>query len=44
LEIEVLQEAESVGISENHPIAQTLSRSIETTKGKPPKFELCPGL
>lgn len=44
LEIEVFQEAESAGISEDHPIAQTLARNIEAIKGKRPKFELCPGL
>jgi succinyl-diaminopimelate desuccinylase len=44
LEIEVLQEAESAGISEDHPIARALARNIETIKGRSPKFELCPGL
>jgi succinyl-diaminopimelate desuccinylase len=44
LEIEVFQEAPSSGVSETHPVAQTLARSIATATGKPPVFELCPGL
>jgi acetylornithine deacetylase/succinyl-diaminopimelate desuccinylase family protein len=44
LDIEVLQEAESAGTSEYHPLAETLARNIEAIKGKRPRFELCPGV
>jgi succinyl-diaminopimelate desuccinylase len=44
LEIDVLQEGESAGISEHDPIAQSLARNVEVVKGKKPKFALCPGL
>jgi succinyl-diaminopimelate desuccinylase len=44
LDIEVLQEAESAGTSEDHPLAQTLARNTEAIKGKRPRFELCPGV
>jgi acetylornithine deacetylase/succinyl-diaminopimelate desuccinylase family protein len=44
LEVEILQEGESAGVSESHPLAQSLARNIEEIKGSRPKFELCPGL
>lgn len=44
LEIEVLQEGTSSGVSETHPVAQALSRAIEQVMGKPPAFEMCPAL
>lgn len=44
LEIEIFQEAPSSGVSETHPLAQTLARTIATVTGKSPVFEMCPGL
>ena len=44
LEIEVFQEGESTGVSQDHSLAQALGKNIEAVKGKRPKFELCPGL
>jgi acetylornithine deacetylase/succinyl-diaminopimelate desuccinylase-like protein len=43
-EVEVLQEGASAGVPEDHPLAQTLGRAIETLTGSPPAFEMCPGL
>ena len=42
--MEIFQEGASSGTSEEHPLARTLSRAIETVTGKPPVFEMCPGL
>lgn len=44
LEVEILQEAPSSGVSETHPLAQTLAHNIEQVTGKAAVFELCPGL
>lgn len=44
LEIQVLQQAHSCGVSENHPVAQALAESIEAVTGERPAFEMCPGL
>ena len=44
LDVEVFQEAPSSGVSEAHPLAQTLARTIETVTGSTPVFEMCPGL
>jgi len=44
LDVEILQEGRSSGCSEDSPIAQTLSGSIEQITGKRPVFELCPAL
>jgi succinyl-diaminopimelate desuccinylase len=44
LEVDVLQEGESAGVPEDDAVAQALSASIQTVKGEPPAFELCPGL
>ncbi len=44
LEMEVFQEAPSSGVSETHPLAQTLARTITTVTGNSPTFEMCPGL
>ena len=44
LAVEVLQEGESAGTSENAPLADALARSIEQVTGRPTQFELCPGL
>jgi acetylornithine deacetylase/succinyl-diaminopimelate desuccinylase family protein len=44
LDVEVFQEAPSSGVSETHPLAQTLARNIATVTGNSPVFEMCPGL
>jgi succinyl-diaminopimelate desuccinylase len=44
LDVEVFQEAPSSGVSETHPLAQTLARNIATVTGNYPAFEMCPGL
>jgi succinyl-diaminopimelate desuccinylase len=44
LEVEILQEAPSSGVSETHRLAQTLAHNIEQVTGKAAVFELCPGL
>jgi succinyl-diaminopimelate desuccinylase len=44
LDIEILQEGESSGISEDTPLAQVLTKNIEAITGQRPKFEMCPGL
>lgn len=42
--IEVLQRAESASTAQAHPVAPILARCIEAVEGKPPRFELCPGV
>ena len=42
--VEVFQEAPSSGVSETHPLAQTLARTIAMVTGNSPAFEMCPGL
>lgn len=44
LEIEVLQQGESSGFSEDHPIAHTLAETIQSVTGRLPTFEMCPGI
>jgi succinyl-diaminopimelate desuccinylase len=44
LEVEILQEGQSCGVSENSPVGRALARSIERVTGSAPRFELCPGL
>jgi len=44
LDVETLQEGESSGTHEDHPVAQVLSRCIKAVTGKAPSFEMCPGL
>jgi succinyl-diaminopimelate desuccinylase len=43
-EVEILQEGSSSGVSEEHPLARALGRAIESVTGRPPAFEMCPGL
>jgi acetylornithine deacetylase/succinyl-diaminopimelate desuccinylase-like protein len=31
-------------VPEEHPLALVLSRAVESVTGKPPTFEMCPGL
>ena len=44
LEVELLQEASSSGVSETHPVALALADAIKQVSGKVPAFALCPGL
>jgi acetylornithine deacetylase/succinyl-diaminopimelate desuccinylase-like protein len=44
LKSETLQEGWSASSSEVSPLARALSQSIEEVQGKPPPFEMCPGL
>ncbi len=44
LEIEVLQQGSSSGVSEDHPVAKILAETIEAVTGRHPAFEMCPGL
>jgi acetylornithine deacetylase/succinyl-diaminopimelate desuccinylase family protein len=42
--VEIFQEGSSSGVPEEHPLARTLAQAIESVTGKPPAFEMCPGL
>ena len=44
LEIDVLQEGYSSGVSEDHPVAKVLADTIEAVMGERPAFEMCPGI
>lgn len=44
LEIEVLQEGYSSGVSENHPIARAFAETIQAVIGERPTFSMCPGI
>jgi len=44
MDIEVLQEAYSSGVSEDHPVARTLAETIQAVVGERPLFTMCPGL
>ncbi|HYL78446.1 MAG TPA: ArgE/DapE family deacylase [Bryobacteraceae bacterium] len=44
LDVEVLQEGQSCGVSENDPVAQALAHSIQQVTGRAAQFEMCPGL
>ena len=44
MELEVLQEAYSSGVSEDHPVAQVLAQTIQAVLGERPCFSMCPGL
>ena len=44
LEIELLQEGESAGVSENNPVARALTGNVRRITGSSPRFEMCPGL
>ena len=44
LEVKVLQEGHSCGVSVDHPVAQTLARTVEEVTGTRPAFEMCPGI
>ena len=42
--IDVLQRAPSAGTEETHPAALALAACVEAIEGRPPRFELCPGV
>jgi succinyl-diaminopimelate desuccinylase len=44
LEWEVLQEGPSASCSEGESLGRALAQSVEAVLGKPPRFEMCPGL
>ncbi len=44
LDVEVLQEGEACGVSEDHPLARRLGEAIEAVTGRWPDFEMSPGL
>jgi len=44
LEVESLQEGNSSGTPDDHPVARTLAESVREVTGAPPAFEMCPGL
>ncbi len=44
LEVEILQEGFSSGVSEDHPVARALAETIEELFGVRPAFEMCPGI
>ena len=43
LQVEVLQEGGSSGVSEDQPVARVLAEAIEAVTGERPIFEMCPG-
>ena len=43
-EVEIIQEGHAAGSPEDHPVSRILANAIEATTGKPPQFEMCPGL
>jgi acetylornithine deacetylase/succinyl-diaminopimelate desuccinylase family protein len=44
IDVEVLQEGDAAGSSEQDPLAVALAASVAEVEGAPPRFELCPGL
>lgn len=44
LDVEVLQEASSAGVSEREPLAEALASGVEDVVGLRPEFEMCPGV
>jgi acetylornithine deacetylase/succinyl-diaminopimelate desuccinylase family protein len=44
MDIEVLQEGYSSGVSDDHPVAQALAGTVEAVMGERPLFTMCPGL
>jgi len=43
LEVEILQECQSSGVSEDSPEARALAETIAAVTGRRPAFEMCPG-
>jgi len=44
IEVEVIQEGRSSGSDERGPLGRALAESIVDITGRPPRFEMCPGL
>jgi acetylornithine deacetylase/succinyl-diaminopimelate desuccinylase-like protein len=44
MEVEVLQEGPSSGVSADHPVARVLAAAVQAETGEPPAFEMCPGI
>jgi succinyl-diaminopimelate desuccinylase len=44
IEVEVIQEGASAGVSEDTPVARALASNVELVTGARPEFEMCPGL
>jgi succinyl-diaminopimelate desuccinylase len=44
IDVEVLQEGDAAGSSEQDPLAVALAESVAEVEGEAPRFELCPGL
>ena len=44
MEVEVLQEGRSCGVSEDHPLARALAETVAAVTGERPAFEMCPGI
>lgn len=44
LDVEILQEGRSAGVSQDDPVARALAASVEAVTGRAPSFEMCPGL
>jgi acetylornithine deacetylase/succinyl-diaminopimelate desuccinylase-like protein len=44
LEIDILQEGDSSGVSENHPVAEAIAETIQTVMVEGPAFEMCPAI
>jgi succinyl-diaminopimelate desuccinylase len=44
VDVEIFQEGDSAGTSEDDPLARALAASVAEVEGSPPAFELCPGL
>ena len=44
LDVEVLQEGRSCGVSDDDPLGRTLAHSIQQLTGRAAQFEMCPGL
>jgi len=43
MDVEVLQEASSSGVSEDHPVAQALAEPVQTVVGERPALPRLPG-
>jgi acetylornithine deacetylase/succinyl-diaminopimelate desuccinylase family protein len=44
LDVEVLQEGRQSAVSEDGPLGRALAQAVEEITGRPPRFEMCPGL
>jgi acetylornithine deacetylase/succinyl-diaminopimelate desuccinylase family protein len=44
LDVEVLQEGRASAVSEDGPLGHALAQAVEEITGRPPRFEMCPGL